>query len=167
MPIKWTPERDQTLLLKIIETSEVSANVAKISETWPDTEEAPTPRAIQERIVKIRAMAGSKGSGSFKVSGTVGSRGGAKTSPAKASTPKKNAAKAANSSPSKRKKPSEDDDESNTPENGIKPDPHASEPETESPTKKSKKTTANGIKAEPGLSMDGAFDAYFSMPGEI
>ncbi|KAL8887051.1 MAG: hypothetical protein Q9192_006382 [Flavoplaca navasiana] len=112
-------------------------------------------------------MAGSKGSGSFKVSGTVGSRGGAKTSPAKASTPNKNATKAANSSPSKRKKPSEDDDEPNTPQNGIKSETHASEPESESPTKKPKKKAANGIKAEPGLSMDGAFDAYFSMPGEI
>ncbi|KAI4268253.1 MAG: hypothetical protein LQ337_007941 [Flavoplaca oasis] len=156
------------LLLKILETSEISANVAKISETWPDTEEAPTPRAIQERLVKIRAMAGGKGLGSFKVSGTVGSRGGAaKTSPAKASTPKKSAAKAATGSPNKRKRSSGDDDEPNTPENGTKPETHASEPETESPSKRSKSKAADRIKAEPGLSMDGAFDAYFSMPGEI
>ncbi|KAL8644175.1 MAG: hypothetical protein Q9226_007899, partial [Calogaya cf. arnoldii] len=108
MPIKWTPERDQTLLLKIIETSEVSANVAKISETWPATEEAPTPRAIQERIHKIRAMAGGKGTGTFKLAGTVGSRNGAsstKSSPAKASTPKSTTKATA---ASKRKRASED-----------------------------------------------------------
>ncbi|KAL8879579.1 MAG: hypothetical protein Q9192_008203, partial [Flavoplaca navasiana] len=167
------------LLLKILETSDVSPNVKAISEAWQtnstktsqaaaEGEEAPTPRAIQEQLKKIRAM--NKGTGSLKI---VGARGAgaqtssAKSSPAKASTPKKNAAKGASSSPSKRKKPSEDDDESNTPENGIKSETHASESESESPTKKPKKKAANNIKAEPGLSMDGAFDAYFSMPGEI
>ncbi|KAL9628422.1 MAG: hypothetical protein Q9204_005895 [Flavoplaca sp. TL-2023a] len=185
MPIKWTPENNQTvqilhpsrqsqllitfqLLLKILETSDVSPNVKAISEAWPaaEGEEAPTPRAIQEQLKKIRAM--NKGTGSLKI---VGARGAgaqtssAKPSPAKPATPKKSNANGG--SPNKRKKPSADDDESNTPENGLKSDPHAFEPESESPTKKSKVKAANGIKAEPGLSMDGAFDAYFSMPGEV
>ncbi|KAI4171210.1 MAG: hypothetical protein LQ343_004416 [Gyalolechia ehrenbergii] len=94
MPIKWTPEKDQTLLLKILETSSISADVKAISETWPAGEEAPTPRAIQERLHKIRAIAKGKGTGNFKMVGTVGSKASsAKSSPAKAtprSTPKKN-----------------------------------------------------------------------------
>ncbi|KAL8951815.1 MAG: hypothetical protein Q9222_002231 [Ikaeria aurantiellina] len=56
MPIKWTADRDQTLLLKILETSSVSVNAKAISEAWPTTEEAPTARAISERIFRIRSM---------------------------------------------------------------------------------------------------------------
>ncbi|KAL8847530.1 MAG: hypothetical protein Q9221_007430 [Calogaya cf. arnoldii] len=182
MPIKWTPERDQTLLLKIIETSEVSANVAKISETWPATEEAPTPRAIQERIHKIRAMAGGKGTGTFKMAGTVGGRNGAssaKSSPAKAPTPKSTTKTTAES---KRKRVSEDDDEPNgsTPvkaENNtdagstfwstlnasLENSAASKKPKTNSTTGAS----ANGIKEEDLQQMDGGYDAHFFMPGEI
>lgn len=89
MPIKWTPERDQTLLLKILETSSISVDVKAISEQWPTEEEAPTPRAIQERLHKIRAMAKNKGTGNFKIVGTVGSKSNPGTpSPVKRSAPK-------------------------------------------------------------------------------
>ncbi|KAI4172651.1 MAG: hypothetical protein LQ346_008561 [Caloplaca aetnensis] len=72
------------LLLKILETSSISADVKAISETWPATEgeTAPTPRAISERLVKIRAMAKTKGTGNFKVVGV-------KTSPNKPSPVKR------------------------------------------------------------------------------
>ncbi|CAL8579542.1 hypothetical protein XPA_005282 [Xanthoria parietina] len=177
MPIKWTPERDQTLLLKILETSEISANVAKISETWPATEEAPTPRAIQERLHKIRAMAGGKGSGTFKMSGTVGSRGSAKSSPAKPSTPRKNTVNVKGAAANKRKRASENDNETNESEPTVKAEPHGSDTGGESPTSAKKPKTkaaesldyapANGIKEELSQQMDGAFDAHFSIPGEI
>ncbi|KAL9002839.1 MAG: hypothetical protein Q9188_004264 [Gyalolechia gomerana] len=111
MPIKWTPEKDQTLLLKILETSSISADVKAISETWPAGEEAPTPRAIQERLHKIRAIAKGKGTGNFKMVGTVGSKASsAKSSPAKAtprSTPKKNG----KVTPGKRKRGTKEADE--------------------------------------------------------
>ncbi|CAD6575512.1 MAG: hypothetical protein ASARMPREDX12_002334 [Alectoria sarmentosa] len=61
MPVKWTPETDQILLLKILETSDVSPKCPEISEKWPAGLERPTPRAISERIVKIRALAKASG----------------------------------------------------------------------------------------------------------
>ncbi|KAI4121022.1 MAG: hypothetical protein LQ338_006609 [Usnochroma carphineum] len=106
MPIKWTPEKDQTLLLKILETSSISADVKAISETW--REDAPTPRAISERLVKIRSMSKAKGTGNFKI-GTIGSKSnGAKSTPVKRAprTPKKNSQTAG-----KRKRAGKDDDE--------------------------------------------------------
>ncbi|KAI4240200.1 MAG: hypothetical protein L6R42_011567, partial [Xanthoria sp. 1 TBL-2021] len=166
------------LLLKILETSEISANVAKISETWPATEEAPTPRAIQERLHRIRTIAGGKGSGTFKMSGTVGSRNGpnsAKSSPAKPSTPKNNKVKGAAGS-SKRKRASEDDDELNESEPGVKAENRFDiGSDSPIPAKKSKtKATgsqdhgpADNIKQEHLQQMDGVFDAHFTMPGEI
>ena len=104
---KSTPKTDQLisyqLLLKILETSDISPKPAEISEKWRKSPppfhiaplkppyqtnhhpaagmERPTPRAISERIFKIRAMA--------KVSGTTGhfSVSSAKSTP---STPRKN-----------------------------------------------------------------------------
>lgn len=70
--------------------------------TFPASgEEAPTARAIQERIHKIRALAGGKGIGTFKMVGTVGSRGGG-AKPA-AGTPKSSPAKPATTPRSNRK----------------------------------------------------------------
>ncbi|KAL8895487.1 MAG: hypothetical protein Q9207_008154 [Kuettlingeria erythrocarpa] len=79
-----SPLTDSQLLLKILETSSISADVKAISETWPatDGETAPTPRAISERLVKIRALAKTKGTGNFKVVGV-------KTSPNKPSPVKR------------------------------------------------------------------------------
>ncbi|KAL8644276.1 MAG: hypothetical protein Q9210_007334 [Variospora velana] len=94
MPIKWSADKDQKLLLKILETSNITVDVKMISTNWSTDpgEEAPTPRAIQERIHKIRAMAKGKGTGSFKMTGTVGSQSSpSKVTKPRASPKKKNA----------------------------------------------------------------------------
>ncbi|PGH33824.1 hypothetical protein GX50_03393 [[Emmonsia] crescens] len=58
MPVKWTPEMDQQLLLKILETHELSVDTKKVSQAWPgdDPNAKPTPRAITERLAKIKAQ---------------------------------------------------------------------------------------------------------------
>ncbi|PYH49945.1 uncharacterized protein BP01DRAFT_9941 [Aspergillus saccharolyticus JOP 1030-1] len=64
--MRWTPEADQLLLLKILETHNLSVNSKKVAEAWPVSanQQGPTPRAISERLVKIRNMAGT----SFSIS---------------------------------------------------------------------------------------------------
>ncbi|KAL3476807.1 hypothetical protein BJX99DRAFT_258141 [Aspergillus californicus] len=57
MPVKWTPEKDQLLLLKILETHNLQVDVKKVAEAWPNDKEKPTPRAITERLVRMRALA--------------------------------------------------------------------------------------------------------------
>lgn len=54
MGIKWTPEYDQLLLLKILETHQVQIKGERIREAWPKDKEAPTARAITERIFRLR-----------------------------------------------------------------------------------------------------------------
>ncbi|KAL8823926.1 MAG: hypothetical protein Q9170_008290, partial [Blastenia crenularia] len=157
MPIKWTPERDQTLLLKILETSSISADVKAISESWPEGEEAPTPRAIQERLHKIRAMAKGKGNGSFKMVGTVGSKASStKSSPTKSASPmkpKKNGKVAAAGKRKRGGKMSDEAGESEHSDTSFKSKDNGSDAsddeKMESPAKK--------IKAE---TMDGAADGY-------
>ncbi|KAF2263879.1 hypothetical protein CC78DRAFT_580996 [Lojkania enalia] len=57
MPMAWTPRNDQILLVKLIETHGIPINADKIAEAWPsDAAAKPTPRAIKERFVKIRAL---------------------------------------------------------------------------------------------------------------
>ncbi|KAE8140740.1 hypothetical protein BDV38DRAFT_279714 [Aspergillus pseudotamarii] len=58
MPMRWTPENDQLLLLKILETHDLSVDTKKVAEAWPGTDSSsrPTPRAITERLVKMRQM---------------------------------------------------------------------------------------------------------------
>ncbi|KAI9828884.1 MAG: hypothetical protein M1819_006499 [Sarea resinae] len=74
MPVKWTPEVDQILLLKILETHEISVDPKKIVVAWPSDRETPTARAITERLVKIRKDAKANGAGNFSVGkGTSGS----------------------------------------------------------------------------------------------
>ncbi|KAJ5623942.1 hypothetical protein N7510_000251 [Penicillium lagena] len=53
--MRWSPEKDQILLIKILETSDINPNSEAIANTWPG-DEAPTPRAVKERIYKIRQM---------------------------------------------------------------------------------------------------------------
>ncbi|BCS18939.1 uncharacterized protein APUU_11767A [Aspergillus puulaauensis] len=55
MPMKWTPEKDQLLLLKILETHELKVNTNKVAEAWPEGDK-PTARAITERLVRMRQM---------------------------------------------------------------------------------------------------------------
>ncbi|KLJ06306.1 hypothetical protein EMPG_10290 [Blastomyces silverae] len=58
MPVKWTPEMDQQLLLKILETHKLSVNTSEIAKAWPgnDPKAKPSARAITERLVKIRSL---------------------------------------------------------------------------------------------------------------
>ncbi|KAI9855109.1 MAG: hypothetical protein M1830_006483 [Pleopsidium flavum] len=68
MPVKWTPDNDQMLLLKILEThSDLSVDARKISSAWPPDRDAPTARAITERLVKIRSLAKANGAGHFNI----------------------------------------------------------------------------------------------------
>ncbi|KAJ6124231.1 hypothetical protein N7471_011548 [Penicillium samsonianum] len=54
--IKWDAMADQTLLAKILETHDLSVDVAKVAEAWPVQEDGhrPTPRALKERLNRIR-----------------------------------------------------------------------------------------------------------------
>ncbi|KAL4929234.1 uncharacterized protein BDV17DRAFT_77814 [Aspergillus undulatus] len=55
MPVKWTAERDQLLLLKILETHDLKLDPKKVVAAWPgEAKDKPTPRAITERLVRIR-----------------------------------------------------------------------------------------------------------------
>ncbi|CAI6340093.1 unnamed protein product [Periconia digitata] len=61
MPMNWTAENDRLLLLKILETHNVTVDGSKILKAWPPNAPAvPTERAIKERIFKLRQMAGVK-----------------------------------------------------------------------------------------------------------
>ncbi|KAL4907443.1 hypothetical protein BDW74DRAFT_176208 [Aspergillus multicolor] len=72
MPIKWTPDTDKLLLIKIIETHDLKLDAKRVADAWPGTiegQDKPTPRAIQERLVRIRAdiKASSQGKGSLSI----------------------------------------------------------------------------------------------------
>ncbi|EEH17270.1 hypothetical protein PABG_07357 [Paracoccidioides brasiliensis Pb03] len=58
MPVKWNAEMDQQLLLKIIETHDLRVDTERVSDAWPGDEPKakPTPRAITERLVKIKSI---------------------------------------------------------------------------------------------------------------
>ncbi|KAJ5132987.1 hypothetical protein N7448_007145 [Penicillium atrosanguineum] len=58
MPIRWTADADQTLLLKILETQDLIVDFVKVAAAWPGPAESrPTPRAIKERLFKIKENA--------------------------------------------------------------------------------------------------------------
>ncbi|KAL2852503.1 hypothetical protein BJY01DRAFT_244501 [Aspergillus pseudoustus] len=75
MPMRWTPEKDQLLLLKILETHNLSVDTKKVAEAWPSNEEKPTARAITERLVKMRAIVKANASASGG-GGTPDEKGG-------------------------------------------------------------------------------------------
>ncbi|KAL9608171.1 MAG: hypothetical protein Q9167_006975 [Letrouitia subvulpina] len=114
MGVKWTPE----LLLKILETSEVRVDSKAIAEKWPKEKEfSPTPRAIQERLVKIRQMAqaqfsisshNAKTNGKGAPPATPRARGpqakGSSATPTKAANAARGGKSASNVTPSKRKR---------------------------------------------------------------
>ncbi|KUM62752.1 hypothetical protein ACN42_g4379 [Penicillium freii] len=54
--VKWDSTADQTLLAKILETHDLSVDAARVAEAWPtqDSDHQPTPRAIKERLARIR-----------------------------------------------------------------------------------------------------------------
>ncbi|KAI9814032.1 MAG: hypothetical protein M1827_003496 [Pycnora praestabilis] len=95
MPVKWTPDVDQILLLKILETHDLSVDAKKVSAAWPSDRETPTARAISERLVKIRSMAKANGAGHFAVSsgrstGNTNGNGKGPSTPRKPRAPKAN-----------------------------------------------------------------------------
>ncbi|OOF95897.1 hypothetical protein ASPCADRAFT_130223 [Aspergillus carbonarius ITEM 5010] len=57
--MRWTPANDQLLLLKILETHDLSVDTKRVAAAWPasEGEERPTPRAITERLVRMRQTA--------------------------------------------------------------------------------------------------------------
>ncbi|KAI9784684.1 MAG: hypothetical protein M1816_000749 [Peltula sp. TS41687] len=97
MPVKWTPDNDQMLLLKILETHPaLSVDTKAVSEAWPSNLEKPSARAITERLVRIRKNAGIQ----FTVKSAQATKGpsspnGAKGVTGTTPTPRKGRAKAA------------------------------------------------------------------------
>ncbi|KAJ5390879.1 uncharacterized protein N7496_001947 [Penicillium cataractarum] len=95
--MRWNPSADQLLLLKIVETHDISVDTNKVAAAWPssaDGQPGPTPRAIKERLGKLRELA--RRSGSHVPAGSPGKRGRGKKasssksdSDAQASTPRK------------------------------------------------------------------------------
>ncbi|KAE8152432.1 hypothetical protein BDV25DRAFT_137881 [Aspergillus avenaceus] len=89
MPMRWTPENDQLLLLKILETHKLNVDTKQVADAWPNTDpkNRPTPRAITERLVKMRQLVKASNS-SFDGHFTIG-KGGASNNSSAASTPRK------------------------------------------------------------------------------
>ncbi|KAJ9485557.1 hypothetical protein VN97_g7806 [Penicillium thymicola] len=54
--VKWDSNADQTLLAKILETHDLSVDATRVAEAWPtqDSDHKPTPRAIKERLARIK-----------------------------------------------------------------------------------------------------------------
>ncbi|KAK4690341.1 hypothetical protein P7C71_g6429, partial [Lecanoromycetidae sp. Uapishka_2] len=183
MPIKWTPEVDQVLLLKILETSNVSADTDAIAATWPEHMEKPTSRAIRERLVKIRASAKNpNGTGSFTIAKT--DKGGSSKAGTPASTPRKRAANGNGNGVKKTTSPKKNgskvngaamgkralvvnDDADDDSESGFKSDNNNSDVE-ESPSKKAKiKPDADAIiKVEDQGNDDTYYDSSVTLGGE-
>ncbi|MCJ1462305.1 hypothetical protein MMC07_000905 [Pseudocyphellaria aurata] len=152
MVIRWDSATDQTLLLKILETSKVNVDSKAVAAAWPQNQEAPTPRAISERLFRLRALA--------KSSGTVTGASGRNSNP---TTPRKVAARnprakrdGVKKSATKRKRREKDLDNSDTDEmepfkeGTIHPDDddaNTNEEEVISPSRKTKRGAA--IKSEP------------------
>ncbi|KAL1984479.1 hypothetical protein VTN96DRAFT_9078 [Rasamsonia emersonii] len=139
MPVKWTSENDHILLLKILETHNITVNAAKIAAAWPgDADSKPTPRAISERLFKLRHLNGST-SGKLTVS-SVGTSSSAPSTPRKPRTP----AQAESNGSRKRKRVSDEDT--------IEPDPDAEDisAEAAAPVKKSSSPakSVQGVKKE-------------------
>lgn len=159
MPVKWTPETDQTLLLKILETSDVAPKCAEIAEKWPAGQEHPTPRAISERIFKIRALAKASGTtGHFSIStakSNVGTpRKNAANGITKKITPKTNGVKPGAGKRKRGGRMSDEEVSDDSEAGGFKSDNNGSDvSDDETPKKKAKsKNTAKGM----GKDKDGA-----------
>ncbi|RDW70750.1 uncharacterized protein DSM5745_08261 [Aspergillus mulundensis] len=90
MPIKWSADMDKLLLVKIIETHDLKVDAKRVADAWPGTTEGqdkPTPRAITERLVRIRAdIKAAKGEGTLSI-GTVPKSSPGTATPRKARKP--------------------------------------------------------------------------------
>ncbi|KAJ5211512.1 uncharacterized protein N7498_003158 [Penicillium cinerascens] len=97
MPIRWTALADQTLLLKILETQDLTVDHAKVAAAWPGPpENQPTARAIKERIAKIKEISrdpSSAGLGQSSPSPRKGRKPAAKSTAAKSTAAKKTGGK--------------------------------------------------------------------------
>ncbi|KAL1848079.1 hypothetical protein Plec18167_008776 [Paecilomyces lecythidis] len=141
MPMRWTPETDQLLLLKILETHNLSVDAKKVAEAWPGTEAAskPTPRAITERLVRMRAQVRSSGTGNF----TIGSgKGSAASTPRK---PRASGNKSAATTPGSGKR-KRSDVNTNGSANGD--DDGDEDMNVETPSKKQQKPKRGHVKKE-------------------
>ncbi|GKZ84259.1 hypothetical protein AnigIFM56816_009580 [Aspergillus niger] len=119
--MKWTPEKDQLLLLKILETHSLSVDAKRVAEAWPKSlgPDMPTPRAISERLVRMRNTARESGgeNGHFSIgkglkngSPMAKSTTNVASSPASVSTPQTLRISNARKGVSMKRKRDEDDD---------------------------------------------------------
>ncbi|KAI5291916.1 hypothetical protein KEM52_000037 [Ascosphaera acerosa] len=96
MPVKWTPETDQLLFLKVLETHNITIDSKKVVEAWPssDPSSVPTPKAITEHMRTLRQRfaggggSGGTGSGSGNVTPAASPRKKAAGTPRTPRTPK-------------------------------------------------------------------------------
>ncbi|RAL02417.1 uncharacterized protein BO80DRAFT_501095 [Aspergillus ibericus CBS 121593] len=119
--MRWTSDNDQLLLLMIIETHDLRIDTKRVAAAWPTAEgtTGPTPRAITERLVKLRQTARESGvaEGSFSIGKGV-------KNPTPASTPRKSRKGAASATPKtpssgKRKRVLKKDDSEEEQEKGM------------------------------------------------
>ncbi|KAJ5865060.1 uncharacterized protein N7529_006976 [Penicillium soppii] len=95
--VKWDSTADQTLLAKILETHELSVDSHAVAAAWPGADDSkPTPRAIKERITKIKDIIKK---GAPDAAGT-----NSPVTPKKVTPRKKAADGAANDTPTKKRK---------------------------------------------------------------
>ncbi|KAF2669675.1 hypothetical protein BT63DRAFT_455662 [Microthyrium microscopicum] len=123
MPVRWTPELDQVLFIKYLESHSPTINYDAIIEIWPKNLTQPTKKALTEHISKIRK----------DVKKTIGENGNVVASPAvaKPRAPRKSGGAKATpkrAAPAKKRKAddsddSEDDDMSSLPTTQPSPSP--------------------------------------------
>ncbi|KAJ5717467.1 hypothetical protein N7488_003113 [Penicillium malachiteum] len=116
------------LLCKILETHDLSLDYNKIVEAWPACDETPTPRAIKERVFRIKTLASSAVlEDQAKATGEAGS-----------STPKPKCTRKPKAAPPTPKTPK------------SAPDAESADGSAEpGPTKKRKRTRKTKVKEEP------------------
>ncbi|KAI4159797.1 MAG: hypothetical protein LQ342_006308 [Letrouitia transgressa] len=145
MGVKWTPE----LLLKILETSDVRIDSKAVAERWPKEKGfSPTPRAIQERLIKIRQIA----QASFSISShkaKIDNKGAPPATPrARGPRAKGSSAKSAsNVTPSKRKRGEDESDDSES-LSSFKEDGNGSDASDDMPAKRNKVTVKKELDAD-------------------
>ncbi|KAF2087543.1 hypothetical protein K490DRAFT_56647 [Saccharata proteae CBS 121410] len=92
MPIRWNAEVDQTLFFLILNQMPVTVDYAAISAAWPENKgEKPTPRAISERLHKIKKMAVQNGAGACPSKPGAGPKTPGKKTPQSATKKRKRA----------------------------------------------------------------------------
>ncbi|KAJ5427242.1 hypothetical protein N7465_002312 [Penicillium sp. CMV-2018d] len=95
--VKWDSTADQTLLAKILETHDLSVDAARVAEAWPtqDSDHQPTPRAIKERLARIKE--------NVRLGNAAGSGPSSPVTPKKRA-PRKKANETASAAPSRKRK---------------------------------------------------------------